>query len=215
VTHRRPDVRLRAVARRQATEQSILDATERLLADRMFRELTIAEVMAEAGATRTAFYRYFPDLESVLLRRLAEVNQLMEEARDEWLAESDDPAASLLDAALSFAGIFREHGRFLLALADAATGAPEVDVAWRGLVEGFTSITTDRVRALCRRGLSALRDPDEITRALVLMTERYLLETYGRDRHMPVERAAGCVALVWQRTLFLPAPAPAGVGASA
>jgi AcrR family transcriptional regulator len=186
-----------------ATEQAILDGTEHLLASRKFRDLTISDVMAEAGATRTAFYRYFPDLESVLLRRLADVNAEMERARDEWLAESDDPTASLHDASLSFARIFHDHGRFLLAFADAATGAPEVDAAWRALVEGFTGITAARVEALCARGLASLPDPVETTRALVLMTESYLLETYGRGRDVPVERAAECIALVWQRTLFV------------
>lgn len=207
MTHLRPDVRRRAQARRAATEREILDATERLLEVRTFRDLTIADVMAEAGATRTAFYRYFPDLGSVLLRRLGELNLEMEQARDRWLAESEDPAGSLLDSALAFAGIFLRHGKFLLALADAASGAPEVDTAWRALVDGFTEITLVRVGALCRRGLCSLDDPGEMTRALVLMTERYLLETYGRGTGVPVERAAACIALVWERTLFAPAPA--------
>lgn len=200
--HTRPDVRRRAQARRASTEHEILEATERLLSDRMFRELTIADVMAEAGASRTAFYRYFPDLESVLLRRLADVNVQMEEARDRWLAESDDPVGSIYDAALGFATIFRQHGRFLLAFADAATGATDVDAAWRSLVEGFTEVTSGRVRSLCERGLCRIDDPDEVTRALVWMTERYLLETYGRGSGVAARRTAGCIALIWQRSLF-------------
>jgi AcrR family transcriptional regulator len=212
MTRLRPDVRRRAQARRAATEREILDATERLLEVRTFRDLTIADVMAEAGATRTAFYRYFPDLGSLLLRRLGEVNVEMEEARDRWLAESDDPVGSLLDSARAFAGIFHRHGRLLLALAHAASGAPEVDTAWRALVDGFTAITAARLAALCRRGLCVLDDPAEMTRALVCMTEHYLLDTFGRGSRVPVERAAACIALVWERTLFAGARAPAAAG---
>jgi AcrR family transcriptional regulator len=195
-------VRRRAQARRAATEKEILEATERLLSERMFRDLSIADVMAEAGASRTAFYRYFPDLEGVLMRRLAEVNLEMEAARDRWLAESEDPVGSIYDAALAFAEVFAEHGRFLLAFADAATGALDVDAAWRGLVDGFTSVTLERVERLCGRGLCSLEDPAEVTRALIWMTERYLLETYGRGRSIAVDRAARAITTVWQRTLF-------------
>ena len=61
-------VRAAAQQRRAATEQAILDATEALFEERPFWELNVEDVMATAGLGRTAFYRYFHDLESVVVR---------------------------------------------------------------------------------------------------------------------------------------------------
>lgn len=158
--------------------------------------------MARSGLTRTAFYRYFPDLETVLRRGLADVNRELGAASELWLAESADPQGGLLPAAIAFTAVFRDHGRLLLASADAATGAPELEATWRALVDGFTARTLRRVEDLCGRGLCSIDDPAETCRALVWMTERYLLETFGRSRRVPVGRAAGAIALIWRRTLF-------------
>src|SRR6266498_1558606 len=51
-----------SVARRENEAdvyRSILSATERLLADRRLSELTVVDVIEEAGVSRAAFYMYF------------------------------------------------------------------------------------------------------------------------------------------------------------
>jgi AcrR family transcriptional regulator len=37
----------------------VLDATERLLAQRPFSELSVNDIIAEAGISRTSFYAHF------------------------------------------------------------------------------------------------------------------------------------------------------------
>ena len=59
-------------------EKAILDATAILLNSRPFRDLTVEDVMTAAGLGRTAFYRYFPDLESLVVRLMG---RLVEEFR--------------------------------------------------------------------------------------------------------------------------------------
>ena len=61
-------------------QELLLDTVERLLADRSFRDLTVADVMAEAALPRTTFYRYFPDLESILLLGVARVSEELGDA---------------------------------------------------------------------------------------------------------------------------------------
>jgi hypothetical protein len=47
-----------------------------------------------------------------------------------------------------------------------------------------------------------IEEPEQTARALVCMTERYLLDTYGRGPAVPVEVAAATLAEIWQRALF-------------
>lgn len=188
--------------RRAAVEQAILGATETLLEDRSFRDLTIEDVMVQAGMTRTAFYRYFPDLEGVLLRQLLGMRDELALAADLWLAGAADPTAGLLVAATALAELFEAHGRLLLALADAAAGSPDVEAAWHATVRSFVEPVHRRIVELQDRGLADVADANQTAAALVWMTERYLLESYGRGSGVPVDVAADTVATIWCRTLF-------------
>ena len=188
--------------RRAAIEQAILGATEVLLEDRAFRDLTVEDVMGRAGMTRTAFYRYFPDLQAVLLRQLLQVRDELGAAADLWLAGDADPTAGLLVASTALAVLFEDHGRLLLALADAAAGSPDVEVAWHATVQSFVEPVHRRIVELQRRGLAQVADAGQTAAALVWMTERYLLESFGRSRSVAVDVAADTLATIWRRALF-------------
>lgn len=198
----RVDRRIQVRQRRAATEQAILNATEALLADRAFRDLSIEEVMARAGLTRTAFYRYFPDLEAVLIRKLLAIRGELGQAADLWLRVDTDPRSGLLPAATGLAQVFRHHGRLLLALADASAGSPDIEEAWHAAIQSFVAPVRERIEGLCRDGLCVLDDPAQTAVALVWMNERYLLETFGRGQGVSVSVAARTVASIWHRTLF-------------
>jgi len=171
--------------------------------DRPFRDLTVEDVMVATGMGRTAFYRYFPDLDTVLLRRLAEIDIELDEACDRWLHPDSDTEDGLAEAALGLAEVFRAHAPLLQALADAAASG-ELDRAWRNTVEGFVLPATERIEHLCSIGRCALEEAAETARALVWMTERYLLETYRADREFDPRLAAQTLAQIWHRTLFWP-----------
>ena len=191
-------LRKRVRERRSAAERAILDATEALLADREFRDLTVEDVMASTALTRTSFYRYFSDLEAVLLRLLSELGDELRRTADSWL---QDPSTGL-EAGVEFVTLYKEHGRLLLAFEQAAGAGTEIDSAWRSVIEAFTDSYTQFVTDLCRQGLSTIAQPEQTARALVGMTERYLLETYGRGPAVDVGVAAATLAEIWQRTLF-------------
>jgi len=198
----RVDRRTEARRRRASVEQVILDATEALLADRAFRDLSIEEVMTRAGLTRTAFYRYFPDLEAVLIRHLMSAQAELGRAADLWLSLDADPRGGLLPAATALAEVFRRHGRLLLALSDASAGSPDIEATWHAVVQAFVAPVQERIEGLCRQGLCHLDDPGQTAVALVWMNERYLLETFGRGPGVPVDVAAQTIAGIWHGTLF-------------
>jgi len=189
--------------RRAATERAILDAVETLLAERPFRDVAVEDVMSIAGLTRTALYRYFPDRESVLLRLMVEVAAELTEASRLWL-DSSDPKGSMGEAGAALARVYQRRGRLLLAFADAAASGQDVERTWRDAVGGFVAMCADRIGALAAAGIADVEEPVETARALVWMTERYLLEVFAREpvEGMTPERAADVLGRIWQRTLY-------------
>ena len=179
-------------------------SAEDLLAERGYWQLTVEDVMASAGLTRTAFYRYFPDLEAVLLAALADISEELAGAAAAWLDLDADPDDGLLAATTGLAEIYARHGRMLLAFAEAASGGSAMQQAWHDVVDSFVEPVRARLADLQRRGLSYLSHRDEVARALVWMTERYLLETFGRGRDVPVPVAAETLAQVWRAAVFTP-----------
>src|SRR5947209_20523822 len=58
--------------RRADTRAQILAAARSALRERPYRELTIEDLMASAGLSRTIFYRHFDDLGDLVVRLLEE-----------------------------------------------------------------------------------------------------------------------------------------------
>ncbi len=189
-------------ARREANRQAIMTALEALLAEQSFDAVRVEDLMAAAGLSRTAFYRYFPDLESVLLAWLEIVSEELKDAANLWLAADTDPEGGLLAAMTGLAQVWFRHRTLLRGILDAATTGSRIQREWRELVAWYFTPVEERFVGLAREGQISLAQPTETARALVWMTERYLSETYTRDLGVPVDVAASTLADIWRRVLF-------------
>ena len=185
--------------RREANRQAIMIAVDALLENISYDDLRVEDVMSEAGLTRTAFYRYFPDLESVLLAWLDVVRVEFEEAANRWLALDVDPDAGILAATTGLAEVWSRHSRLLKAILDAATSGSRIQGTWRQMVESFFAPVERRFADLAARGRLSVAHPEETARALVWMCERYLSETFTRDLNVPVQTAGATLADIWRR----------------
>jgi len=202
MTPNRTQARLVAQERRAVTERAILDATEALLEQRSFRDISVEEVMASAGLSRTAFYRYFPDLESVVTRLMATlVNELRAAARL-WLF-SDDPETQLHDAVLHFAAVYRDHGRLMQAFDEAAGAGPDLKHQWAGTLGELVEPVERYIEALAQSGRVEVAHPVQTVRALSVMTDRYLLDVYWCDDRVPIETPTAVLVQIWARALRL------------
>jgi AcrR family transcriptional regulator len=182
-------------------EQAILAATHDLLEDRTASEVTIADIMDAVGLSRTAFYRYFPDVNSVLVRLLRHVQS---EFVGTWLEAPDDADFTEVLRADATANVerFARNGAILRACLDARTTAPELYAAWLQVVEDVVHRAATRIEGLNRRGVTQVQSPIETARALVTFTIYYVSE--GLPRVAPGDRAAlrDTLAAVWFRTIF-------------
>ena len=194
--------RAAAQQRRAATERAILDATESLLETRPFRDLTVEDVMEVAGLGRTAFYRYFPDLESVVLRHMAGIADELFVASEDWLA-AEDPEAQLVDSGLRIAAVYRDHGRVMQAFSDAAGAGRDVHQAWRAVLDSLIEPGVEHLDVLIAQGRAECERPAETIRALSVLIDRYLLDIYGRSSAVDIAEPVAVLSEIWRRSLRL------------
>jgi TetR/AcrR family transcriptional regulator, ethionamide resistance regulator len=186
---------------RTRVERAILDATHQLLQDRSASDVTIADIMDAVGLSRTAFYRYFPDVNSVLVRLLREVRR---QFVVDWLESPDDADyVEVLDSdARATLGRFEEHAAIIRTCLDARTSAPELYVAWLQIVEEVVAQNAVRIEELNRHGVTKVDCPAETARALVTFTIYYATEGLTRVDEDGRKALAETLMAVWYRTIF-------------
>src|ERR1700722_18317231 len=185
------------VSQRVPSEEArhrILEATRELLLDRPFAALTVGDVMARAGLTRTVFYRDFEGLPQLA---------------PEVLPDAEDPLVDqvlrgapedLIDTMITgLVGLYADNGRWLRAL-DAAAGAdPAVaDALDRALVGPRRLFET-----LLAGASHPPPDPREVALLLMATHQAYLLDKFGAGNDSPDNRHDAIAALValWRRLL--------------
>jgi AcrR family transcriptional regulator len=199
--------------RPEEAERAILAAARAFLEEHPFREMTVEGVMARTGLSRPAFYAYFRDRYEVVTQLLEGIGGLLFALDWRWLSggEGGDEAKEVLvDALRAGSQTFVEYGPVLRAIADAAGYDARVEQVYRyGLIERLIAAVATRISRDVEAGVSPGElDPEETARALVLMTERYLLDAFGRPERRPSRRESaavfGTLEEIWVRTLYGP-----------
>jgi TetR/AcrR family transcriptional regulator, ethionamide resistance regulator len=183
------------------TEREILDAAERFLHERPFRELTVQTVMERTGLKRPAFYVHFRDRHDLALRVVDRIRDELVAAANRWF-EGGGTSADLRSALEGVAAVYAEHGPVLRALSDASGSDATVEAAYRGLVQGFIEATSRRIRAEQATGSAFAVDPDETARALVWLNESYLREALGRAPIADPTTVVDVLEHIWIATLY-------------
>ena len=186
---------------RSRVEQAILAATGKLLEDRPAPEVTIADIMEAVGLSRTAFYRYFPDVNAVLVRLLREVQA---EFVGTWLEAPDDADFEevLRGDARDNVARFASHAAMIGACLDARTSLPELHAEWVRVFEEVVDRATNRIQGLNRRGVTHVHSPEETARALITMTIYYVTEGLERVDQAGREALEQTLAAIWHRSIF-------------
>jgi len=148
-----------------------------LLERKPWHEITLEQVMADAGLTRTAFYRHFPSREALLMALLEDVGIRLEELPSAWERDEGDPVDELRQAVDALTALYARVGRLLGAVAE-------------------------RIAADVAAGRSQVQDPLEVARALIWMNEGYLQDRFGREPRGDPERATAALADVWVAAVY-------------
>lgn len=158
--------------RRPATVAGLLEAAERVFAEKGIEGASIAELCAAAGFTRGAFYSNFADKQELFFALFEQRLQLMAQIVDEQGAEvcaAPDPVGELADRLVAFGGPQQRQwfvilSEFMLLAARDGEAARRFNAA-RGAVWELVGHILDTVLAASGREL--IRARDDAARALI------------------------------------------------
>jgi AcrR family transcriptional regulator len=173
-------------------------ATE-LVRRRAYAELSVDEVMREAGFGRTIFYRHFDDLADLLLRASREaIDELYEAQRSLGQARPDEDPDAVRRALQAAVDVYQRHGPLLRSVAEAAAGDEQISHDYAAMRKRFDDFAEQSLRGVADLGQIPLADAAETARALNLMGVSYLLDAYGREPRVAPETAVQTLTEIWE-----------------
>jgi AcrR family transcriptional regulator len=196
------------VRRRRRTpeeaEAEIVTAAEALLRERPFRELTVDEVMRRTDLSRPSFYVYFRDRHHLVLKVVERIGSDLFQLADTWYKGGKDGPSEIREAMGAIARAWAVHGPVLRALSDAAREDPGVQEVYDGLIRSFVDASVEQIKREQEAGHALPLDVEQSTKALMWMSERYLLECLAIPDGIDPDLVAETISTIWIRTIYGP-----------
>lgn len=186
--------------------QAIRDAVERLLDERTIAQLSVEDIAAAAGISRSGFYFYFENKYTALSEALGDVSADMARSASDFFSNSHEPPEVFVPRAL--AGVAEQwctHAALLSAIVDAAHSDDGARVVWDDFIEGFRREIATAIRAErdSGRGLPGPPSADALAGTLLLMNLGVLFSA-GRQRPAPadLEETVESLTHVWLASIW-------------
>jgi len=189
------------------TEIAIFAAAERLLANEPLHDLSVAQIITEAGISRATFYFYFSSKFAVVVGLLAQVMEEIFEVVQPFVSRADDvaPEAALKESLEAAIVLWGGHRPALRAIHEHWNTTDELRDLWIGVVQRFTEalgaeIKREQTAGLARPGA----DSRAIAATLLWGTERCLyVAGLGVDPNFRTEaETLAPLMAVWTGTLY-------------
>jgi TetR/AcrR family transcriptional regulator, ethionamide resistance regulator len=194
--------RTRARLSRRESRQRIVTAATELVRERSYAELSVDAVMREAGLGRTIFYRHFDDLADLLIGTSREAVQDLYNAQLSFVeARPGDPGQAVRQAFEAAVAVYQRHGPLLRCISEAAAGDEEIAAGYREMRRRFDELAEQALRELAYSGRVPPPNLGETARALNLMNEIYLTDTFGREPRVTPEVAVQTLSEIWDAVI--------------
>lgn len=191
-------------------QQALSDAAERLLATGRFTSASVAELAAEAGISRAAFYFYFASkqdlLGAVIAAALAGFERRLTGQLDAGSGvPGGGPAALVAGTVRAATDLWWEHRVVLMASVELGADLPEVYDRNMATIADVGRVTVSLLGAASADGSSSGSDTVHRTvRALILMTERNFYDLARRSAsRVEYDELCDLLTTIWLRALGL------------
>ena len=190
--------------------EAILVATRKLLGEKRYDEITVADILAAAGVARGSFYFYFAGKADVLADLVGRAIGQGHEAAVSWLGHAD-PAEQAAATRLSIAQgarLWRDEAPVLRAIVENWRSSPKLTDLWLAMMSGFTAGTRDRIMVDRESGASpGAIDPGDLAAALTWLGERlYYLAAIGVPPFTDEKKLVDVLTHIWLTSLYCPQP---------
>lgn len=198
------------------TEAAIFAAAERLLAAEPLHELSVAQIIAEAGISRATFYFYFSSKFAVVVGLLAQVMEEIYEVVQPYVNRANDvaPQEALAQSLQAGIDLWARHRPALRAIHEHWSTSEELRELWLSVIDRFTAALATEIDRERATGL-AMQGPDSraVAGTLLWGTECCLyVAGLGVDPNFPDEASTlEPLLAVWTGALFGSPPSAAPV----
>src|SRR5579872_6739516 len=177
--------RPRAHTGEQEAEKAIFEATERLLDERPLHELSVAQIITEAGLSRATFYHYFSskfEIVAALMLRIFE--RMYSETSTVLEAPWTDPGEALRSSLRTGMETWFAHRAVIHAVLENQHAVPALARVWSAASAPFVAVLTDQIRREREAGRAVPGLPAEaIATMLVAGAERiFYVGSTGTDQ---------------------------------
>lgn len=186
----------------EQTRESIFRCALEFFWTQPFRELTVGELMARAGASRPTFYHYFDDLYDLMSALLEGIRGDILSAAKPWFQEAGDPIPLLKESIRGMVRIGYENGPILRAVADAAVSDSQLENAWDNFLLSFDDAVTARIQQQQELGLIAPFPAHSIASALNRLDAALLIDHFGKHPRSDQDEVLRTITRIWCSTLY-------------
>jgi AcrR family transcriptional regulator len=190
------------VDRSEQTRTAILNAALDFLWSRPFREMTVNELMATTGVSRSAFYHYFTDLHDVMESLLKMLQEEIFDVDGPWLTGIGDPVDLMRQTLSGLVDICYERGPFVRAIIDAGATDTRLEKAWVDFLISFDDAGTARIEADQKQGLIPALDARTTMFALNRMNAYTVHQAFGQHPRKPKKPVLETMERIWISTLY-------------
>jgi AcrR family transcriptional regulator len=178
----------------------IVTATRRLLDERRFDELSVADILAEADVARGTFYFYFAGKQEVLAELVRRAVAHGHQAAEPWIADSGHSRDVVRHSIREGARLWRTEAAVLRAIVENWRTDEQLTELWLQLMGGFTTATVERIAADGRADPAI--DDDALAATLTWLGERlYYLAAVGVEPFTDEATLVDALTYVWTSVL--------------
>lgn len=184
--------------RRAATQEDLLQATKRLLAEGApLASLSVEKIVAEAGVVRTTFYLHFRDKYELIEQLAIEQEAWIETIGQGALSDPELSRDTVGEAMREIVAGWAENHAVLAAIIELAEYDERMRIAWGSIIHSVATVAAGVFAAHWNAAGGAPANPPMVSEVLTWMIER-ACHQIARDPDRRDDVADALAEVIWR-----------------